>query len=321
LICLLAFVLAIVPANARWSIDAARGAARTVPAWTVWLVRFQVGVPYFFGGLAKLNADWMNGEPLRGWLAARAEMPLVGPVLGSEWIVRTFAYGGLAFDLTIVPLLLYRRTRPAAFVVACAFHLTNSQIFSIGVFPFLMIVATTIFFAPDWPCRLVGRRTAVAAFAHETPDVITPRVRLAATALACYVIVQLALPLRHHLYPGNVSWTEEGHRFSWHMKLRDKEAAARFLATDRISGNTDEVDWRRELATWQYQEMSTRPDMILQFAHHLSARLAQEQGHPVAVRALVFASLNAGQPRPLVDASVDLSTRSRSLMPADWIIR
>ena len=105
------------------------------------------------------------------------------------------------------------------------------------------------------------------------------------------------------------------------MKLRDKEAAARFLATDSLSGRTFEVDWRRELATWQYEEMSIRPDMILQFAHHLSARLAQEQGHAVGVRAIVLASLNADPPRPLVDASVDLSTRSRTLLPADWIIR
>jgi vitamin K-dependent gamma-carboxylase len=321
LICLLAFVLAIVPANARWSIDAGRGPASTVPAWTVWLLRFQVGVPYFFGGLAKMNTDWMNGEPLRGWLAARADIPVVGRLLGTEWTVRTFAYGGLMFDLAIVPLLLYRRTRPVAFIVACAFHLTNSQIFSIGVFPFLMIVATTIFFPPDWPQRWCGRHGIAVTRAPEPSRLVTPRVRLASAALACFLIIQLGLPLRHHLYPGNVSWTEEGHRFSWHMKLRDKEAAARFLATDSVSGETFEVDWRRELATWQYEEMSIRPDMILQFAHHLSARLAEEHGHPVAVRAIVVASLNAGQPRPLVDASVDLSTRSRSLLPADWITR
>jgi len=105
------------------------------------------------------------------------------------------------------------------------------------------------------------------------------------------------------------------------MKLRDKQAAARFLATDSVTGKAFEVDWRPELATWQYEEMSTRPDMILQFAHHLSARFAQEQGHAVAVRAIVLASLNAGQPRPLVDPSVDLSTRSRTLLAADWITR
>src|SRR5205814_10252400 len=176
--------------------------------WTIWLVRLPVGVPYFSGGLAKLNADWMNGEALRGWLAARADLPVVGPLLGTEWMVRTFAYGGLLFDLTIVPLLLCRRTRPVAFVVACAFHLTNSQVFSIGIFPLLMIAATTIFFPPDWPRRLLGRRSAVVTAAQEPTLDITPRVRLTSEELGCYVVVQLALPFRHHLYPGNVSRTE-----------------------------------------------------------------------------------------------------------------
>jgi hypothetical protein len=168
---------------------------------------------------------------------------------------------------------------------------------------------------------LITRREALVMAAHQPHHLLTLRGRLAGAALACYVLMQLALPLRHYLYPGNVSWTEEGHRFSWHMKLRDKHAAARFLATDSVSGETYEVDWRRELATWQYEEMSIRPDMILQFAQHLSARLAQEHGHPIVVRAIVLASLNASPPRHLVDASVDLSTRSRTLLPADWITR
>jgi len=194
LICLLAFVLALVPANARWSIDAARTGPRPVPAWTVWLVRFQVGVPYFFGGLAKINTDWMKGEPLRGWLAARSDTPLVGQSLGSEWVARTFAYGGLAFDLAIVPFLLYRRTRPLAFIAACAFHLTNSQLFSIGVFPFLMIVATTIFFPPEWPSALFGRQLIAVSPACTDSLRLTWRRQLTAAAIACYVVVQLALP-------------------------------------------------------------------------------------------------------------------------------
>lgn len=33
---------------------------------------------------------------------------------------------------------------------------------------------------------------------------------------------QILYPLRHHLYPGDVTWNELGHRYSWRMKLRDK---------------------------------------------------------------------------------------------------
>ena len=43
---------------------------------------------------------------------------------------------------------------------------------------------------------------------------------------------QILFPVRHLLYPGSPSWTEEGHRFSWQMKLRDKRARAVFMVRD-----------------------------------------------------------------------------------------
>jgi len=320
LICLLAFILAVVPAHAAWSVDASRGRAPAARRWAVWLVRFQVGAPYFFGGLAKANADWLNGEPLRSWLAEKGDLPLAGPLLRSDAAPFVFAYGGLVFDLCIVPLLLYRRTRPFAFVAACVFHLTNSQLFSIGVFPFLMIIATTIFFPPEWPRRFVNRVSGAWSVPAARPCSLL-RVRLTTAALVGYAVIQLTVPLRHHFYPGDVSWTEEGHRFSWHMKLRDKSAAARFLATDPSSRETFEIDWRQDLATWQYEEMSIRPDMILQYAQHVSRRYAREHGRPIEVRALVAASLNARAPRLLVDPTVDLSGQARRRRAADWIVR
>src|SRR5262245_48158458 len=57
--CLLAFLMIFVPAHKNYSLDAWRTPSRrtsTIPAWPIWLLRFQVGVPYFFGGIAKLNS-------------------------------------------------------------------------------------------------------------------------------------------------------------------------------------------------------------------------------------------------------------------------
>lgn len=63
LVCLIAFILMFLPAHRAASLDAGRRTeirSNTVPAWTVWLLRLQVGVPYFYGGLAKLNSDWLQ---------------------------------------------------------------------------------------------------------------------------------------------------------------------------------------------------------------------------------------------------------------------
>jgi hypothetical protein len=302
LICLLAFLLALVPDG------------RHVPAWALWLLRAQVGIVYVFAGLAKLNADWLAGEPVRSWLAERALRPAFGPWLADERLVWLVSWGGLLLDLLVVPGLLWRRTRAVAFVAASAFHLGNAWLFSIGVFPWLMLAATTIFFAPDWPRALLGRPPAPPAPTPSPTSTWSQRAALALAAL--WIVVQVLVPLRHWLYPGNVAWTEEGHRFAWRMKLRSKKARAAFVVVDRGAQRLTRVAPADVLEAWQADEMSARPDMILQFAHHL----AGERGGGVEVRAEVEASLNARPWQPLIDPDIDLARVRRDLWPASWIL-
>jgi hypothetical protein len=158
LTCLLAFLMIFLPAGQMWSLDAWRNRAtrrRVVPAWVLWLLRFQLAVPYFFGGIAKLNKDWFReSEPLRSWLAASTDFPLIGHHFTKESVARFMSLGAVGLDLLVVPLLLFRRTRPFAYAAAVVFHLMNSRIFTIGIFPWLMIAGTALFFPPDWPRRV-----------------------------------------------------------------------------------------------------------------------------------------------------------------------
>ena len=154
LVCLLSFLLAIVPAHRVWSVDAALSKPRwreTVPTWSLWLLRAQIGAVFFFAGVAKLNGDWLHGEPLRMWLAARTDFAIIGRFFTEEWAPWLFSYGGLLFDLAVIPLLIWPRTRPLAFLAAVGFHMTNQQLFSIGIFPFLALGTALLFFPPDWP--------------------------------------------------------------------------------------------------------------------------------------------------------------------------
>ena len=133
--------------------------------------------------------------------------------------------------------------------------------------------------------------------------------------------VQILAPLRHWLYPGNVSWTEEGHNFSWHMKLRDKDPFIQFQITDPKTSETWRPDPRRYLTRRQIGKMGTRPDMILLFAHHL-AEQARKDGHEdVEVRVKARASLNSRMPRLMIDPSVDLAAQTRRLFARSaWIL-
>ena len=332
LVCLISFVMCFLPAERAFSVDALlrrKMRSDVVPAWTLWLVRAQVGIPYFYGGIAKLNRDWLlGGEPMRTWLS-----PL-GRFFAADWVVYSFVIGGLMLDLLVVPLLLWRRTRMFAFAAAIAFNLINAVIFDIGIFPWLMLGALLIFFPPDLVRRFArafmspGEMSLAAkpspVSAGETRDgnscpALSGSQKLVVGLLAGYLVVQLLFPLRHYLYPGNVSWTEEGHNFAWHMKLRTKGGDAIFIITHPLTGQTWTIDAEDYLKPHQLK-MTTKPDLILQFAHYLAEEKRREGFENVEVRARVMVSLNGRQPQLLVDPNVDLTKEQESLLPASWIV-
>jgi hypothetical protein len=332
LVCLIAFIMVFVPAHRTWSLDAVlrkRVPSALVPTWALWLVRAQIAVVYFGGGIAKLNGDWLRGEPLRQWLAERDDFFFLGRFFNEEWFVYLFAYGGLLLDLFIVPFLLWRRTRLLAFAAVAFFHLTNSQLFNIGIFPWLALGATTIFFAPDWPRRgLLRIGSALGRHRVHRPGLApssapSPRRRnLVLGLVGLYLLVQVFVPLRHWIYPGNVHWTEEGHRFAWRMKLRDKEPVElELVAVQPSTGRREPIFPEEYLTENQYDEMSTRPDMIRQFADHVADRF-QEQGRPrpeIYVRALI--QLNDRPPQLMIDPNRNLAEiPDRPFTHADWIL-
>jgi vitamin K-dependent gamma-carboxylase len=336
LACLISFLMCFLPAHRAFSVDALlRRKIRSdvVPAWMLWLLRLQVGIPYFYGGIAKLNSDWIRGgEPMRTWLSPLTAMPGFGPVFKTDWVVYGFVIGGLLLDLLVVPLLLWRRTRLFAFVAAIIFNLINSVIFDIGIFPWLMLGALLIYFPPD-----LLRRFARAFMSPGTPVLnaelppvsITPgssgpslltSPKIVVGLLACYLAVQLLLPFRHYVYPGNVSWTEEGHNFAWHMKLRTKVGEAVFTVTHPQSGQTWTIKPQDYLESHQVMKVITKPDLILQFGHHLAEEKRREGYENVEVRARVMVSLNGRQPQLLIDPNVDLAKEQVSLLPTRWIV-
>ena len=157
LVSLIAFLMIFVPAHRHFSLDALRSRdirSKIVPAWSIWLLRFQVGIPMFLGGIAKINADWLRGEPLRSWLSSRTDFPLIGQFFTSEVMVWMMNYWSIFLDLFVVFFLLNRRTRLFAYIAALHFHFINSRLFDIGIFPWMLIVTTAVFFEPDWPRRV-----------------------------------------------------------------------------------------------------------------------------------------------------------------------
>ena len=319
LLCWVSFLLALTPAHRAFSIDARlRPELRSdgIAFWPVLAVRTQMGLVYFFGGVAKITGDWMRGYPLRMWLADRTDFPIIGGLFDTYPMALFMSWGGLLLDLFIVPLLLWRRTRWPALAFALGFHMMNASLFHIGIFPLLATACTLMFLPPDWPRRLFNFPRMGVNLAVDPGSL---RTRAVLVALSGFLVIQIALPLRHWLYPGSPHWTEEGHRFAWHMKLRSKDAYADFWAVDTGTEVRFEVDPGEFLSPRQERKMSERPDLILQFAHHVADRLSVDGARP-RVYADVRCSLNGRDYVPLIDPTVDLAAEARSLAPAGWIL-
>lgn len=293
-----------------------RPARASVPAWTVGALRVQVGLVYVFAGVAKLNADWLvEAMPLRIWLPARGGLPVVGPLLDLDWVPWAFAWGGALFDLAAPFLLSVRRLRPWAYAAAVAFHVATYALFNIGVFPFVMVAAALVFFEGDeWRALGLGGRRAGRGGAVRPP-------RLAAGAVAVLLLVQLALPLRHWLYPGNRLWTEEGFRFAWHVMVAEKTGTAEFLVTDPASGRTWTVAPGDDLTALQEKQMAFQPDLLWQYARHVERQFQAAGYADVEVRAETYVSVNGRPGAPLVNPAVDLTAAPRGLGPKPWILR
>jgi Vitamin K-dependent gamma-carboxylase, lumenal domain/HTTM domain len=245
-------------------------------------------------------------------------------------IVWMMNHGALTLDLLAVPLLLWRRTRLATFLVLVAFHLLNVWLFGLYIFPWLMIAATTVFFDPDWPRAVATRARALTAparagLANRTADdnaALPPETvpsppdrpprrggRLLMAFLAAWAVVQLVAPLRHLAIAGHPNWTEEGHRFAWHMMLRSKSGTVTYEV--ETEGGVVLVDPRDHLTDRQYAGLVGHPQRLVQFAHHLSAL------HDGAeVRAKTDVSLNGRDRQPIVDPTADLAA-----VPTWWFGR
>ncbi len=341
---LVAFLLAVSPAGRSYSVDAWlrkrwRGPPRdthtpSVRAGWLYLFRFQVGVVYTFAGLAKFQTDWLlHAQPLRIWLGASVDLPLLGPLFTYDLVPLAFSWCGFLFDTSVVTFLLWDRTRPWAYLVVIFFHAMTRLLFPIGMFPVIMVGAALVFFPPDWPRRLAARlgsflsaRSVAASRAGQlapqpSPSPLRRRLQTLGWALAAlYCAVQLTLPLRHLAYGGNVLWHEQGMRFSWRVMLRAKGGSTTFRVHSKRDGKTWHVSPRTYLTPMQESEMSSQPDLILQLAHHIREDFRKRGRGDVEVRADSFVSLNGRRSARLIDPTVDLSRIGDGLGRATYVL-
>ncbi len=324
---LLALLLCFMPASRVWSLDALLfrkdRMPRTVPVWTTMLLRIQFVIVYFYGGLAKLNSDWLlHQQPMR--TALDSVGPAMHDLATSAFSVYFFTYGGLLFDLCIGALLWAKRTRRYAIPFALAFNITNHFLFDdIGVFPFVMIPSILLFFDPEEFAAWLDRGKAKGKKAPGIGEDVLPTTlqrSVANVLIVCYLAFQLLFPLRWMVLPGHVDWTTIGQRFSWRMKITSRSPqriAYYFVAPN---GEKRAVDANAMINSQQLMYTAEDVRMAVQFAHFLK-RGAAEHGHPeFKVTSEIVISYNGRPVRYLFPPDQDLSALTIDPWhPDEWV--
>lgn len=338
---MLSWLMILLPANRAYSMDVLEGrvgARETTPYWTIFLLQFMMGVVYFYGGIAKINWDWLNGYPLLLWLEQKRNMWFIGDLLKQDWLAYFMSYGGLLLDLFIVPFLLFRKTRIWALLAALFFHIVNTIIFKIGIFPWLSISLTLLFFSPSlmrdvWAwleskyqwTKKVGTWWQ-ELFAHPVKKDLdyNPAAHrvIIAPLIIIFCMTNLLLPFRHHYFKGDVAWTEEGHRYSWRMMLRSKRGKGYLTVKNESTGEIKRIRSKDYLSDKQAPKMLTHPDMILQFAHHIRDEYQEKwQTDSIGVYAKIRVKLNNGKYQTYVDPERNLAKEEwYFLKESDWIV-
>jgi vitamin K-dependent gamma-carboxylase len=139
-------------------------------------------------------------------------------------------------------------------------------------------------------------------------------------ATTIYFIIQIILPLRHHFIKDNVLWTEEGHRLSWRMMLRSKSGYATFKVVDKDTNKETLIDLNDYLTKKQQRLVTTRPDVIWQFAQHLKKDY-KSKGQDVAVYVKAKVSVNSRPHKTLINTKTDLaSVKWQPFKHSDWVL-
>ncbi|MCC6601385.1 MAG: HTTM domain-containing protein [Crocinitomicaceae bacterium] len=332
-ISVVSFLMVFLPAGKFFSIDTwiwPRKRVTEIPRWIISSLQLQLAFVYFFAGLAKLNYDWlMEAQPLRIWLYPHTNLPFIGSLMDELWVAYFFSWAGAIYDLSIPFLLSFKKTRLFAYSAVILFHVLTSILFPIGMFPFVMILATLIFFSEDFHLavirclrKLFFIKNPVEPSHDVNPVTLSPRrvYRVVVAVFALHFLIQFLLPFRFLLYPGKLFWTEEGYRFSWRVMLMEKAGKAFFYIHDKDTGRKSEVMNDEYLTMNQEKMMSTQPDMILQYAHFLkeNSLAAGIQNAEVTVESYV--TLNGRGSRLFIDSTADLASMKEGFSHKYWVL-
>ena len=320
LLMLLSGIMVFLPAHKYASVDVKLNPeikSYSMPQWCRWVIIIQLFIVYTYASVAKFYPDWLDTSVIKMMMEGKKHYVFVGDFLQQKWLHYVLAYGGILFDGLIIPLLLFKPTRKYTFIVSIFFHVFNSFIFQIGIFPYLALAFSLFFF----PAEKIQKLFLKKKTCYTAEEIVIPKLKtLLIIGFSIYFIIQIGLPLRHHFIEDNVLRTEEGHRLSWRMMLRIKSGQTSYWIENKDSRKRTHIDLNKYLSTKQKRSASTKPDVMWQFAQRLKQDF-KNKGQDVAVYINCKVSINGKPYKTLINPDIDIANVEWDVFNhSNWIL-
>ena len=326
---ILSFLMIFLPCNSSFSVDAyfKNKSIKFCPRWCVDSIKLLLFIVYFYSGLAKINKDWLyEAQPLKIWLTTGSyDFPLIGSnLMQQEWFHYFMSWGGMFYDLLIPFLLIYSRTRIFGFLLVIFFHLFTVLLFPIGMFPYIMIMSSLIFFSSKTHKKILNFIFKPIKFKikniKEIENIKIQKQPVILVVVSIFFMIQFLFPFRYSLYPGELFWNEQGYRFSWRVMLMEKRGYTTFKVVDKQNENSFYVMNDNFLTELQERQMSFQPDFILEYAHFLGNHYKKQGLKKIEIYADSYVALNGRISKRFIDPDTDLLKEERGFKNKDWII-
>lgn len=323
LLMLLCWVMAFMPANQYFAYDAKRKPetkSLTAPRWTILFFVVQLLIVYTYASIAKVYPGWTKGEPFEIWFRMKVDFPVIGGLLQSSDLHVALAYGGILFDLLVIPMLLWKPTRWLGVAASVGFHLFNSVVFQVGTFPYLMLGSLVLFFPPDQVRKWFFKSKPSVenqTFAIEK----TQKNKIILFVITVYFIIQILLPVRHFAFKGKVMWNEEGHRYAWRMMLRAKSGEVTFRVVNNETQEVFKVIPTEYVTIKQSWAIAIHPDMLWQFVQVLKEEYGKKGMTNISIYANSKIKINKGDYHTFIDPQYNLAkAKWHPFKHSEWIL-
>lgn len=316
LLVLISFLMIFIPANQEKSLDTKFGYTQkkhSIPNWIQLLFIIMISIVYVYAAIAKLYPDWLNGTFTRNLLSGTDVSPFFQNLFSKKWFYLFIAYSGIAFDLLIIPFLLYKRTRTVALIATFIFHIFNSITLKIGIFPYFALGFALFFYDP--------KKIRKIFFKEEIEIENTFNFygkKIVYFLVMPFIILQLLLPLRHHLIEGDVLWTEEGHRLSWRMMLRERSGFIIIKIKDNKTHEEKIYNYHENLTVKQAHQLAVKPDFIWQYCQRIKE---EYKGKDISIYINCRNSINRKAHQVLIDPDYDMAKAEWNFFKHnEWIL-